>query len=282
MKVVGKISSVRKIVRKVKIEGKKVGFVPTMGYFHKGHISLMEKARKECDFVVVSVFVNPIQFGKGEDYNRYPRDIKRDKEMAQKVGVDLLFCPDVEEMYPVPFLTKVSVGRLTEHLCGAFREGHFDGVCTVVAKLFNIVEPDIAYFGQKDLQQAQVVQQMVRDLNFPIKIRVLPIVREEDGLAMSSRNTYLSERQRKDAVKIYQLLKEGAQAIEKGKSLSYVRRKIKDGLAKCGGRVDYVEIVDIEDMQPIKNISGRDKVAIAVAVWFGKARLIDNIIVKLK
>ncbi len=280
-KLVKTISGVRKAVQQVKKEGGKVGFVPTMGYLHEGHLSLMRQARKETDFVVISIFVNPLQFGPKEDLNRYPRDINRDKRLANEVGVDLIFYPDENEMYPQPFRTFVEVKELDEYLCGRSRPGHFRGVCTVVAKLFNIVQPDIAYFGQKDIQQARIIQQMVKDLNFPIKIKVMPIIREEDGVAKSSRNVYLSQSQRESACILHKALCYGREKIKDNIRPTNVIKKMKEMITKEGGKIDYVELVDWANLRPVNKVEKGKKYILAVAAWFGKARLIDNEVITL-
>jgi pantoate--beta-alanine ligase len=280
MKLYKKINSIQKEIARLKREGKKIGFIPTMGYLHEGHLSLMRKARKENDIVVISIFVNPTQFGPREDYNRYPRDLNRDLKLAREVGVDIVFYPSVEEMYPSKYRTYVEVEELSDLLCGKSRPGHFRGVTTVCTKLFNIVQPDVAYFGQKDAQQAIIIKQMVRDLNFPLKIKVLPIVREKDGLAMSSRNVYLSSQEREEATVLYQSLKTAHQMVKTGiKDAGRIKRQVKNMISeKATARIDYVEIVDLEDLKPVRTI---DKPALlALAVWFGKARLIDNTILK--
>ncbi len=281
LRLVRTINAVRKAVAEARQSGKKIGFVPTMGYLHEGHLSLMRQARKDTDFVVISIFVNPLQFGPQEDFRRYPRDLARDKRLAREVGVDLIFCPDESEMYPQPFRTFVEVKELDEHLCGASRPGHFRGVCTVVAKLFNIVQPDIAYFGQKDIQQARIIQQMVKDLNFPVKIKIMPIVREKDGLAMSSRNVYLSTSERERSTVLHRALTYGKQALRKGKSPKKVLSEMEDMIKKEGGRIDYVELVDWENLKPTRKLEKGKKYILAVAVRFGKARLIDNEVIGL-
>lgn len=259
-------------------EGKTIGFVPTMGYLHEGHLALVRRARRDCDVVVVSIFVNPTQFAPGEDYESYPRDEARDLSLLEKEGVDAVFLPEVDEMYPGKSLTRVSVAEMTEPMCGRYRPGHFDGVTTVVAKLFNIVLPHRAYFGEKDYQQLKVVEKMVQDLNFPVEIVPVPTVREPDGLAMSSRNTYLSEEERRAAPLIYQALAQAEQAFKEGersaeKLADMVRQKIE---ANPLFRLQYVEVRDAETLEEIKNV---DRPAVvAVAAFLGKARLIDNIV----
>jgi pantoate--beta-alanine ligase len=256
--------------------GATVGFVPTMGFFHEGHLSLMRAARDECDFVVISIFVNPIQFGTTEDINIYPRDLGRDLALAAREGVDLVFVPSEEEMYPAGFETMVEPGQTAADLCGATRPGHFRGVATVVAKLFNIIKPDMAYFGQKDAQQVAVIRRMIKDLNFDIKIKVCPIVREKDGLAMSSRNTYLSKEERGQASVLFQALSQAREAVAAGETnVSKIRRRIKRKIAEQYlVDLEYVKIVDPETMEPVEKIEG--DVLVAVAARVGRARLIDN------
>ncbi len=279
MRVVRKISAMQNLARKLRQEGR-LGFVPTMGALHEGHLELVRVAKRRCKRVVVSVFVNPIQFGPKEDYRTYPRDFKRDKLLLARLGVDGLFYPDVKEMYPEGYSTYVEVEGLSEHLCGRSRPGHFRGVTTVVAKLFNIVLPDVAVFGQKDAQQAFVIKRMVRDLNFPVDIVIVPTVREPDGLAMSSRNVYLNEEERHQAPVLYQALRRAEETIKAGKRDA---RQVKQAMRRFIrsaplARIDYVEIVDTDRLQPVKTIKG--EVLVAVAVYFGRARLIDNLIVR--
>ncbi|HDI45964.1 MAG TPA: pantoate--beta-alanine ligase [Candidatus Omnitrophica bacterium] len=280
MKLYKRISGLQRDILKLKREGKRIGFVPTMGYLHEGHLSLARYARGENDIVVISIFVNPTQFGPREDYRRYPRDLKRDLRLAREEGVDIVFYPSVEEMYPTKYRTYVEVEELSRVLCGKSRPGHFRGVTTVCAKLFNIVMPDVAYFGQKDAQQAIIIKRMVRDLNFPLKIKVLPIVREKDGLALSSRNVYLSSEERKEATVLYRSLKIAEQMVKEGVKDSWkIKRRVRNMISrKKTAKIDYVEIVSLEDLEPVTVI---DKPALlALAVWFGKARLIDNTILK--
>jgi pantoate--beta-alanine ligase len=258
----------------------RIGFVPTMGYLHEGHLSLVKRAKAECDVVVMSIFVNPLQFGPNEDYDRYPRDLERDVALAEEAGVDFLFHPSVNEMYPTKPLTLVQVSKLTDRLCGASRPGHFDGVATVVTKLFNIVQPDRAYFGLKDAQQVAVITQMVRDLNFPVEIVPCETVRETDGLAKSSRNVYLSAEERKQATVIWQALREAKEALMDQKwntaeeVNAYVRQRIEtQPLAK----IDYVETLTYPELEPPGDLY-QQPILIAAAVWFGSTRLIDNIL----
>ncbi len=283
MKIISSISRLRREIDLLKRDGKRVGFVPTMGALHEGHLSLIRRARKDNDVVVVSIFVNPTQFGPGEDFSRYPRNFKRDRALCRAEGVDIIFYPSTEEMYPQPYRTFVEIRELDRHLCGRSRPGHFKGVCSVVAKLFNIVSPDIAYFGQKDIQQAIIIKQMIKDLNFPIKMKIMPIIREKDGLAMSSRNAYLSEKERREATVLYRSLCLARDMIRKGERRpGRIIKEMQGLIAGTSGRVDYIEIVDIESLAPIKRLKEQDKIVVALAVWFGKARLIDNIIVTVR
>jgi len=260
------------------LESKKnTGLVPTMGALHAGHESLIQAARAQCDVVTVSVFVNPLQFAPTEDYSRYPRTWPQDLDMCRRNSVDLVFAPPVEEIYPKPQLTTVNVGRLDEHLCGKFRPGHFRGVATVVLKLLNIVRPDRAYFGEKDMQQLAIVRRMASDLNLPITIVGVSTVREADGLALSSRNKYLSAEERNAAPALYRALQEAANRIRAGESdASKVRESALALLAKSSLiRVEYLEVVDPDELQPLKTING--PVRIAAAIWIGTTRLIDNV-----
>ena len=278
MQLVHTIAEVREIVSSWRKEGLTVGLVPTMGYLHEGHQSLIKKSVEQNDRTVVSVFVNPIQFGPNEDLATYPRDINRDMEKVSEAGGDLIFNPEPNEMYPGHFTSFIDTTETTELLCGAVRPIHFRGVCTVVGKLFNIVCPDRAYFGQKDAQQLATIKRFARDLNFPIEIVACPIIREEDGLAKSSRNTYLSPEERKAALILSQSLKLGKKAIEEGeksakKIIDIITTNIKtEPLA----RIDYVEVVDFENIQRVDTIEG--ETLVAIAVYIGKTRLIDNFI----
>ena len=263
--------------------GRRIGLIPTMGYFHQGHLSLMRRAREDCEIVVVSLFVNPAQFGEGEDLNAYPRDENRDAKLAAREGVDVLWIPDVEHMYPDGFATTVEVtGELTDVLEGDPKHrgpSHFHGVTTVVAKLFNSVQPDVAYFGRKDAQQAVVIQRMVRDLDFPVRIEVAPTVREEDGLALSSRNAYLDPEQRERAAAISRALRAAEQAAQEGETSTgaLVELAINE-LRNAGIEPDYVEARSAEDLSPIAEMNGRP-VLVAVAARVGRARLIDNVVI---
>jgi pantoate--beta-alanine ligase len=257
-----------------------VGLVPTMGYLHEGHLSLVRRAREECDHVVVSIFVNPTQFGPREDLSKYPRDLERDLSLLEPLGVDLVWMPTTEIMYPPGYQTWVEVESITRPLEGAMRPGHFRGVTTVVAKLFNGVQPHKAYFGQKDAQQAAVIRQMTRDLNFPIEIVVCPIVREPDGLAMSSRNIYLNPEQRKAATVLSRSLRAAKEAYEYGeRDAEKLRQVMKDVLASESlAQIQYVSCADYNTLEELKNVNG--KALLSMAVFMGKTRLIDNLILE--
>lgn len=276
---------------KAALEGKvlETGFVPTMGYLHEGHASLLREARRNNDLVVLSIFVNPIQFGPNEDFERYPRDEAKDLQLAEQEGVDAVFLPSVEEMYPAQTLTKITVSQqLTGGLCGASRPGHFDGVTTVVSKLFHIVEPERAYFGQKDAQQVAVITQMVKDLNMPVQIVPCPIRREEDGLALSSRNVYLAPAEREAALVLSRQLLHVQELINEGGTLTAGEAKealLHAFTAEPLAEVDYVEVVRFPGLQPLgdsERIAQDGEVLVAVAVKFGSTRLIDNVILSKK
>ncbi len=281
MQVVEKIQDLKHIINQLRQEGQSIGFVPTMGFLHEGHLSLVRAARRENDFVVVSIFVNPIQFGAGEDYEDYPRDLERDQHLASQAGCDLIFSPTVTEMYPAGYGTYVEVEQLTDTLCGSHRPGHFRGVTTVVAKLFNLVMPHRVYFGQKDAQQALVLNKMVLDLNMDLQFQIQPTVREEDGLAMSSRNKYLDPKQRREAAVLFKSLQEAEKMIQSGEIKAGSVKHAMDELIRGGSdsEIEYVEIVDIQSLRPVETIQGQCLVALAVR--FGKTRLIDNIIVEV-
>ncbi len=282
MKIIREPEVIQKEIIELKRSGKRIGFVPTMGALHDGHLSLVRQSKKENDITVVSIFVNPTQFGPNEDYQRYPRPFEKDKELLEKEEVDYLFYPSVEDMYPEGYETYVILEKLPNHLCGLSRPGHFKGVATVVTKLFNIVQPDRAYFGQKDYQQAKIIQKMVRDLNFPIQIVMMPIVRESNGLAMSSRNTYLSEKERNDATVLYRSLRKAKEMILSGeKDVSKIKEEMKKIISSVNSRIDYIEIVDPETLESLEIIPKNGKVVVAVAVFIGSARLIDNEIVEI-
>ena len=280
MEITHTISETRERIRRARAEGKIIGLVPTMGFFHEGHLSLMRQASKDNDFVVVSLFVNPIQFGPTEDFRDYPRDLEKDARMAEDVGVDLIFNPSVEEIYREGHNTYVAVRKLTEGLCGASRPGHFLGVTTVVLKLLNIIQPDRAYFGQKDYQQLKVIERMVRDLNVPVEIVPVPIVREPDGLAMSSRNSYLSPEERRAALVLSKSLAYGQELLNQGvTSGEELRARIEEFIRQEPAAViDYVAVVDTEDLDRLVEIE--DKALLALAVRIGRTRLIDNAILK--
>ena len=279
MLVVKTVKEVREIVSDWRKQGYSIGFVPTMGYLHEGHQSLISKSASQNDKTVVSVFVNPIQFGPNEDLATYPRDLERDMQKVEEAGGDIIFNPEPREMYPEHFTSFIDTTETTELLCGARRPVHFRGVCTVVGKLFNIVAPDRAYFGQKDAQQLATIKRFARDLNFNVEIIPCPIIREDDGLAKSSRNTYLSPEERKAAVILSKSLEKGKQALENGerdakKVISIITESLEtEPLAK----VDYVEVVDFENIQRIDTVKG--ETLVAIAVFIGKTRLIDNFII---
>lgn len=278
MKIVGTVKEVREQVKEWKKQGLSVGFVPTMGYLHEGHKSLMDAARKGNDKVVVSIFVNPMQFGPTEDLATYPRDLDHDAALCESAGVDLIFHPEAEEMYEKDFCSLVDMTGLTEGLCGKTRPIHFRGVCTVVNKLFNIVTPDHAYFGQKDGQQLAVIKRMVRDLNMDIEIVGCPIVREEDGLAKSSRNTYLSSEERKAALILSKTVALGKELAKTEKDANKVVEAMKKNIeTEPLAKIDYVEAVDALSMAPVEKLEGT--CMLAMAVYIGKTRLIDNTLI---
>jgi pantoate--beta-alanine ligase len=279
MEITQTIDSTRQLIKVARDADKTVGLVPTMGALHIGHISLIEAAKKQTDYVVVSIFVNPTQFGAAEDFDKYPQPFEQDTRICREHGVDLVFAPSVNEIYPSQNITWVNVEKLTETLCGRSRPGHFKGVTAVCAKLFNIIQPDIALFGQKDAQQAVVIKRMVADLHMPLKIQVCPTVREDDGLAISSRNKYLTPQERKDAPLLYDSLQKAKQLIEAGTTDA---EKIITEMKKILSRSEvlqpeYVEIVNAETLQPKSEIIG--PALIALAVRLGSARLIDNILI---
>jgi pantoate--beta-alanine ligase len=283
MKIVRDKPELRRTLARPRREGRRIGLVPTMGYFHDGHLSLMRHARQDCELVVVSVFVNPTQFGPGEDLDTYPRDEDRDAELAALEGVDLLWMPDTDEMYPEGFATGVEVANsLTGILDGAPDQrgpSHFRGVTTIVAKLFNCVQPDVAYFGRKDAQQAVVIERMVRDLDFPVEIEVLPTVREPDGLAMSSRNAYLDPEERQRALALSRALRSAQQAAERGERSAKALVELTSAeLSNAGIEPEYVEARHAEDLTPAGELNGRP-ILIAVAARVGRARLIDNVVI---
>jgi pantoate--beta-alanine ligase len=280
MEIIATVKEMQRRAEQLRRQGKKIAFVPTMGYLHEGHLSLMHEGRKRGDVLVISIFVNPTQFGPGEDYDQYPRDMQRDLALVQKAGVDICFTPSAQEMYPDRFQTAVEVEQVTKNLCGISRPGHFRGVTTVVAKLFNIVKPHLAFFGQKDYQQLIAIKRMVGDLNMDIEVIGTPTVRENDGLAMSSRNTYLNPQQRKEATNLSRALHRGEELFHQGERsaaviLNRVRGIIEEGKSAA---IDYAKICDAHTLEDIEEIKG--EAVIAVAVKIGKTRLIDNCILK--
>jgi pantoate--beta-alanine ligase len=277
MRVIRTIVEVRNKVKENRALGKSIALVPTMGYLHQGHLQLIKSAKRDGQYTVVSIFVNPLQFGPKEDFASYPRDLERDVKLALDAGADMIFAPAVEEMYPVTCLTGVEVQQLENWLCGKSRPGHFNGVCTVVSKLFNIVQPERAYFGEKDAQQLAIIRKMVFDLNYPVEVVGVPIVREEDGLARSSRNIFLGQSEREQAPVLWRALQIAQGMYFQGERES---AKIKNAMLKEFGKcslanVDYIEIVDTINLQPITQLSS--KALVAVAVRFGQTRLIDNL-----
>jgi pantoate--beta-alanine ligase len=278
MNIITTIDELQKVIKEMKVENKQIGFVPTMGYLHEGHRALMKKARKENDVVVLSIFVNPLQFGPNEDLESYPRDFARDQETACEEGVDIIFHPTPAEMYPEELSVTIQVKKRTDALCGASRPGHFDGVATVLTKLFHLVQPDRAYFGKKDAQQAAVVEGLVKDFNFPLQVVPVDTVREYDGLAKSSRNVYLTEKERMEAPALYRSLQLGEEMIQDGVTnpetiISAIKEKI---LTETSGEIDYVNLLSYPNLENMASI--QDTCIIALAVQFSKARLIDNII----
>lgn len=282
MKTIEKINMIKREIADLKSQGKRIGFVPTMGYLHEGHLSLMRESLKKTDITVVSIFINPTQFSPKEDFNQYPRDMNRDSAILEKEGVHYLFVPSVQEMYPEGYRTYVEVQGLQDQLCGRFRPGHFRGVCTVVVKFFHIIQPDLAFFGQKDAQQAAILKKMANDLDLDVQLEVLPILRDEDGLALSSRNVYLNPEERKAALVLSRSLNEARRLIDRGERNSAVLIQKIQGLilSEPFTRIDYVEIVDMDMLQAVSHVKG--KCIIALAVFIGKTRLIDNTIVHIK
>nr|WP_309100719.1 pantoate--beta-alanine ligase [Fredinandcohnia onubensis] len=277
MKVITSIKEMQHHIKTLKLEGKTVGFVPTMGYLHEGHLTLMNKARSENDVLAVSIFVNPLQFGPNEDFDSYPRDFERDSKLAENNGVDILFHPSTEDMYPTKMSLTANVQSRIDVLCGRQRNGHFDGVATVLIKLFNIVQPDRAYFGLKDAQQVAVVDGLISDFNFPITLVPVEIVREEDGLAKSSRNVNLTAKERAEAPRLYEGLQIAKTAVEDGqRNPRVIEELIMNHITKhTSGEIDYVEIYSYPELDELSELTG--KIIIAIAVKFTKVRLIDNI-----
>ncbi|MBM7577410.1 pantoate--beta-alanine ligase [Jeotgalibacillus terrae] len=279
MKIITSAKEMQQTASDLKKQGKIIGFVPTMGFLHEGHLSLVNKSVSESDITVMSIFVNPLQFGPGEDFETYPRDMQRDQLLAEEVGVDILFTPDVTELYPVEPSVKVQAVKRTEVLCGASRPGHFDGVVTVLSILFNLVKPDKSFFGQKDAQQAAVVEGLVKSLHFPIEIIPVQTVREDDGLAKSSRNVYLSDEERQEAPVIYQSLKSSAD-IYLSQGIEPAIEHFQKQIAAISGEIDYVDILSYPELQ--EPAPEDHRLIIAAAVKFKQARLIDNVIFSTK
>lgn len=280
MEIVNRIQRMKEVIKDIKKDNKTIGFVPTMGCLHQGHLSLVREARRMSDYVIVSIFVNPKQFGPNEDYEKYPRNITKDAEILSQENVDYVFYPAVEEMYPENYRTYVIVEDLSDKLCGKSRPGHFKGVATIVIKLLNIIQPNFAFFGQKDAQQSIIIKRMIRDLNLDTEIIILPIVREPDGLAMSSRNLYLNPEERKAATVLFKSLQAAKELIKDGeKKASKIIERIKKIIAdEPLAKIDYIEVVDLDNLNPMKSL---DKTAlIAIGVYIGETRLIDNIIVR--
>jgi len=282
MRIVRSVKQLHQILEPLRLKGQRIGFVPTMGYFHEGHLSLMRRAKKECAVCVVSIYVNPKQFGPKEDLKAYPRDIKRDAKIIQKENVDILFIPSDNDVYPHGYLTYIDVERISRMLCGQYRPGHFKGVATVVAKLLNMVRPDALYLGQKDAQQVAVLTRMVADLNFPVSVRVVATAREKDGLAMSSRNIFLTPQERAQAPVLYRALQDAAKRIRAGSvSVARITADIKKRIARdSSAKVQYVACVHADSLEPLKIFKGR--LLIALAVFFNRTRLIDNVIICVK
>lgn len=278
MKIIETIKKMQEFSREVRGKGKSVALVPTMGFLHEGHLSLVDEAQKRADIVVVSIFINPTQFAPNEDLDIYPRDMEKDCRLCESRNVDVIFAPSVDEIYCPDSSTWVNEEQLSRGLCGKSRPTHFRGVTTIVAKLFNTTLPDIAIFGQKDFQQAAIIKRMIRDLNFPIDIITCPIVREEDGLAMSSRNKFLSPEERKNALSISQSLSDAEIALKTDTpTVSEIREMIHLQISQAGGKINYIEIVDADTLEPKEEFTGQT--LIAIAAFFGKTRLIDNIVV---
>ncbi len=282
MDLIRDLAALRERISLIRNQGKEIGFVPTMGFLHEGHLSLIETAKAQNTFVVVSIFVNPLQFGAGEDYEDYPRDLENDSRLAAVAGCDLVFYPVARDFYPSGYGTFVEVqGSITDRLCGASRPGHFRGVTTVLAKLFNLVEPHRTYFGQKDAQQCLVVKKMLEDLNYNVEFIIMPTVREPDGLAMSSRNKYLTPLQRKAAPVLYQSLQKANSLIDNGERDGKLIKELLECNIKTvpGAEIDYIQVVDVKKLEPLSQLAGT--CLIALAVKFGTTRLIDNIIVEV-
>jgi len=282
MKVITTIKDMQQEMKKEKQLGRSIGFVPTMGYLHEGHATLLGAARTENEVVALSIFVNPTQFGPNEDFDTYPRDFERDERVAKEANVDYLFYPSVEEMYKPSRSVAITVTDRVDVLCGQKRPGHFDGVATVLTKLFHIVTPDRAYFGKKDAQQVAVVDGLIEDFNFPVELRAVDTVREADGLAKSSRNVYLTDKEREEAPVLFKSLQSALQLLESGeKHVEIIKQTIGKEIEQyTSGKVDYIEVYTYPELKPIKQAAG--KIIIALAVQFSKARLIDNVIVDVQ
>ncbi|ADF38233.1 pantoate--beta-alanine ligase [Priestia megaterium] len=282
MKVITTIKDMQQEMKKEKQLGHSIGFVPTMGYLHEGHATLLGAARTENEVVVLSIFVNPTQFGPNEDFDTYPRDFERDERVAKEANVDYLFYPSVEEMYKSSRSVAITVTDRVDVLCGQKRPGHFDGVATVLTKLFHIVTPDRAYFGKKDAQQVAVVDGLIEDFNFPVELRAVDTVREADGLAKSSRNVYLTDKEREEAPVLFKSLQSALQLLESGeKHVEIIKQTIRKEIEQyTSGKVDYIEVYTYPELKPIKQAAG--KIIVALAVQFSKARLIDNVIVDVQ
>jgi len=279
MKKFDNISEMQQFAEYSRKNGLKIGLVPTMGYLHEGHLSLIRSLRKKCDILVVSIFINPTQFDAGEDLDKYPRDFERDENLCRQEEVDVIFYPTADQMYPAPYFTYITVEKLSKMMCGISRPTHFRGVTTIVAKLFNIVKPHVAIFGEKDYQQAIIIKQMVIDLNFDIGIVTAPIVREADGLALSSRNKYLNSANRKNAVVLYQSLEYAQKLLHDRKiKAAVLKGKMEDMiLTKPHTKIDYIEIIDPDTLEPLEEIN--NKAIVALAVFLGGTRLIDNLLI---
>lgn len=277
MRVVRTIADLRSLLRPLREQGQRIGFVPTMGFLHEGHGALIRQSAARCDATVVSIFVNPTQFGPSEDLANYPRDLERDQNLCLEADASVLFLPEVSEIYPTGFQTHVEPGRLAESLCGRFRPGHFRGVITVVAKLFNIVQPDLAFFGQKDFQQTVVIRRMARDLNLPVDVVVVPTVRESDGLALSSRNAYLDEDARRRALCLSEGLLAAKAAFDGGERGATTLLEIARGPMSGVDSMQYLELVDVQNLEPIQGPVDRTA-ALCVAAYVGNTRLIDNVV----
>jgi len=279
MKIIATVKEMQRLAQKAKRLGKRIGFVPTMGYLHEGHAALLRKCKKENDICILSIFVNPTQFGPHEDFQQYPRDKKHDEMLAKKEKVDIIFYPSVEEMYPSGYLTYIEIEKISDVLCGHSRPGHFRGVATIVAKLINAVNPDTLYLGQKDAQQVVVIKQMVKDLGYPTRVKALATVREKDGLALSSRNMYLSREERHQALSLYQSLRLAKELVNKDERSSQIIIQQMTKIIKKNSlaQIDYISCVDAKTLLPAKRLKG--DILIALAIFIGKTRLIDNILI---